>query len=66
LRSKQLQAVTQRKVIEQINNATGEAEAILARANARAQALQTISNQLQSEVKFNSKSISEIYFRFCI
>ncbi|CAF4437739.1 unnamed protein product, partial [Adineta steineri] len=35
--------------LEQINNATGEAEAIRARANARAEALQTVSNQLQSE-----------------
>ena len=37
--------------LEQVNNATGEAEAIRAKANARAEALRTISNQLESEVR---------------
>ncbi|CAF1310328.1 unnamed protein product [Adineta steineri] len=43
--------------LEQINNATGEAEAIRARANARAEALQTVSNQLQSEQGRNAASL---------
>lgn len=40
--------------LQQINNATGEAEAIRAKANARAQALQIVSERLQSDVKKSS------------
>lgn len=36
--------------LEQINNANGEAEALRAKANARAQALKIVSDQLTSEV----------------
>lgn len=43
--------------LEQINNATGEAEAIRAKANARAQALQTVSERLQSEEGRNAASL---------
>ncbi|CAF1517630.1 unnamed protein product [Rotaria sp. Silwood1] len=43
--------------LEQINNANGEAEAIRARASARAQALQTISDKLQSEEGRNAASL---------
>ena len=43
--------------LEQINNATGEAEAIRAKANARAQALQMVSDRLQSEEGRNAAAL---------
>ncbi|CAF0991663.1 unnamed protein product [Didymodactylos carnosus] len=43
--------------LEQINSAVGEAEAIKTRANARAQALKTISDQLETEEGRNAASL---------
>jgi regulator of protease activity HflC (stomatin/prohibitin superfamily) len=43
--------------LEQINNANGEAEAIRAKATARAQALQLVSDRLQSEEGRNAASL---------
>ncbi|CAF1648942.1 unnamed protein product [Rotaria magnacalcarata] len=49
--------------LEQINNANGEAEAIRAKANARAEALKIVADQLQSEQGRNAASfqIAEQY-----
>jgi len=51
--------------LEQINNATGAAEAIRAKADARAQALQMVSDRLRSEEGRNAASleIAEQYVR---
>ena len=51
--------------LEQVNNATGEAEAIRAKANARAEALKTISNQLESEVRQTDECERQIVMYAC-
>ncbi|CAF1312022.1 unnamed protein product [Adineta steineri] len=60
--------------LEQINNATGEAEAIRARANARAEALQTVSNQLRiifslvKEIYYHSANKNDVFLtvKMCV
>jgi hypothetical protein len=49
--------------LEQINNATGEAEAIRATALARAEAIRTISNQLAAEVIIEHVHMSKVFLR---